>query len=189
MIESNRVREVPEDLERILVSIDPAGTNTRRSDETGIIVLGSVGPDFYVLEDASGHYSPNGWAQRALGLVDKWNADEIIAEKNYGGEMVRATLTAAMDERQETVRIVDVTSRRGKTIRADPVVAQYEKGRVHHVGVLEGLEDQQTSWVLGQSSPDRVDALVHGITRLAIVVAPASISSPAQFAERYGRTA
>jgi phage terminase large subunit-like protein len=68
-------------------------------------------------------------------------------------------------------------------------VALYEKQRVHHVGVIEALEDQLTSWVPGKPSPDRLDALVHGITALSVSIQPATISSPSQFMERYGRTA
>jgi phage terminase large subunit-like protein len=190
MIEFARVREVSTvEMDRLVVAIDPAGTATSRSDETGIIVVGSKGSEFYILEDASGKYSPNGWAQRALGLVDKWTADYIVAEKNYGGNMVRSVLESEMKERAESVRVETVTSRRGKAIRADPIVALYEKQRVHHVGVIEALEDQLTSWVPGKPSPDRLDALVHGVTALSVSIQPATISSPSQFMERYGRTA
>lgn len=187
LVESHRVKVVDFDyatLERIVVSIDPAGTSTARSDETGIVVLGVIGREVYVIEDASGRYSPDGWSQRALGLVDKWDADVIVAEKNYGGDMVKSTLESAMRDRDVVVRIELVTSRKGKAIRADPVVAQYERGYVHHVGVLEGLEDQMTSWVVGKPSPDRVDALVHGVTYLVKNVQPASISTLQEYLKK-----
>jgi len=175
MIEDNRVDEAPE-LERIVVAIDPAGSTGKRSDETGIIVVGTANKEFYVLNDRSGQYSPTGWADRATGALDDYSGDVIVAEKNYGGDMVRSTL----ENSDQDAHIQLVNSRRGKVIRADPIVALYEKGRVHHVGVHKDLEDQMVGWVPGTDSPDRVDALVHGITALAKVVAPASISNPSQ---------
>lgn len=192
LIEAGRVKEDEfsvTEMDRIVVAIDPAGTANRRSDQTGLVVIGRKGSEFYVLEDASARYSPNGWAQRSLGLVEKWDADYIVAERNMGHDLVKRNLNVEMDERKQTVRVEPVLSRRGKQIRADPVEAQYEKGRVHHVGVLVDLENQLTSWVPGSPSPDRLDALVHGITDLAKTIAPASISTPAEFAARYGRPA
>lgn len=170
--------DAPE-LARIVVAVDPAGTANKRSDETGIIVVG-IGHDknLYVLEDLTGKYSPNGWAQKAAQAVDDYSADAIVAEKNYGGDMVRATLENSGTD----ARILLADSRRGKSIRAEPIVALYEKVRVFHVGQrgdLSKLEDEQTTWVPGQGdSPNRVDALVHGITELARHVMPAQISDP-----------
>lgn len=186
IIEDHRVTvdETPE-LVRIIVAIDPAGSSGKRSDETGIVVIGCTKDGhFYVLEDASGKYSPKGWADRAVGLVEKWSADGIVVERNYGGDMVRNTL----ENSDQKVRIIEVISRRGKVIRADPVVALYEKGNVHHVGEKLGdLEDQLLSWVPGSDSPDRLDALVHGVTDLAKVVAPAAIADPRTLRNRHLR--
>lgn len=150
-------------LERIVVGVDPAGSANRRSDETGIIVVGKAGEHFYVLEDGSGRYTPEKWANRTVALYEKWEADKIIAEKNYGGLMVASTL------RNVAGNIIPklVQSRRGKELRAEPVAALYEQGRVHHVGVHQDLEAQMCEWVPGRGdSPDRVDALVHAITEL-----------------------
>lgn len=175
--------DVPE-LVRILVSIDPAGTANARSDETGIIVLG-VGEDnvIYVLEDATGKFSPDGWANRLVDLVKKWSADAIVAEKNYGGDMVKAVLQSVMKERGEEIRILEVTSRRGKHIRAEPIVALYEQGAVKHAPrestALNKLEEEQATWVPGKgSSPNRVDALVHGATELNKGRSPTAIANP-----------
>lgn len=171
MIEANRFNPfviTPESMERIVVAIDPAGTSTRRSDETGIIVLGALNGEVYVFADASGTYSPAGWAGRAVDLYERYQADAIVAEKNYGGEMVESTLRNIDSD----LPIRMVTSRRGKAIRATPIVAAYEQRHVHHPIRMDGilplskLEDQMTEWIAGSDSPDRVDALVHGATDL-----------------------
>jgi phage terminase large subunit-like protein len=172
-------------LDRIVVGIDPAGTHRRRSDETGIIVVGVrvEGSDehFYVLADYSGKYSPKGWADKALHAYETWSADYLVAEVNYGGDMVRHTLETSVADQSLIPRIVEVVSRRGKVIRADPIVGLYERGMVHHVGLhLGDLEDQLVGWVPGSESPDRLDALVHGLTDLARTVAPATIATPDQ---------
>jgi phage terminase large subunit-like protein len=177
-IERHRILDAqfaPLHYDRIVVAIDPAGSIKRKADETGLVVVAVSGTDYYVLEDASGKYSPNAWATRAVNLMEKWSADCLIVERNYGGDMVRTTLENA----DQQARIVEVTSRRGKVIRADPVVALYERGLVHHVGAeLSDLEDQLLGWVPGTDSPDRLDALVHGITDLAKIVEPAAVADP-----------
>ena len=170
-----RVDDAPDELDRIVVAIDPAGTANKKSDETGLVVIGAKGNNYYVLKDASGKYSPRGWASRAVALYRDFSADSIVVETNYGGDMVRTTL----ENIDESPRIEEVNSRRGKVIRADPVVAIYEKERVHHVGTALGeLEDQLVSWVPGNDSPDRLDALVHGLTNLAKTFEPATVADP-----------
>lgn len=171
--------EDPE-LTRIAVSIDPAGTARKKSDETGIIVVGTDGEKFYVLADYSGKYSPSGWANRALTAADTWSADVIVAEQNYGGDMVRAVMENEADKRSELYAIDTVTSRRGKALRADPIAALYEKKKVEHLEVFEDFEEQLTTWVpTGKDeSPDRMDAAVHGITYLAKAVAPTTVADP-----------
>ena len=184
LIENQRVAEAP-DLDRIVVGVDPAGTKTRRSDETGIVVVGVKGEHFYVLADYSGKYSPAEWAEKVLWAHDLWKADAVVVEKTYGKDMVSMTIDSVMEKTKRNARIISVDSRRGKELRAEPVVAFYEKARVHHVGVLDTLEDQQTSWIPGKgSSPDRVDALVHAITELAQVAAPAEIAPPFRLLRR-----
>jgi len=174
MIDLNRVTDLSP-LARVVVSVDPAGTATRRSDETGIIVAGKgEDGDYYVMEDRSGRYTPQGWATRTVASYDANEADRVVIEKNYGGDMVRTTLESV----RPNLPITEVTSRRGKALRADPIVALYEQGRVHHVGVLNELEDQMTTWVVGDSSPDRVDALVHALTHLSGSHGPSEIATP-----------
>jgi phage terminase large subunit-like protein len=174
--EDLRAEEPPYPLDRIVVAVDPAGTNRKKSDETGIIIVGVKDDHYYVLADWSGKYSPKGWADRVMTAYAEFEADAIIVETNYGGDMVRNTLEN-IDERP---RIVEVNSRRGKVIRADPIVALYERGLVHHVKAgLGDLEDQLVSWVPGNDSPDRLDALVHGLTNLARTLEPSTVSDPA----------
>jgi phage terminase large subunit-like protein len=163
------------DMERIVVSIDPAGSSDRKRDETGIVVVGKLGDRYYVIDDLSGHYTPEGWSRAAWDAFDKYEADRIVAEKNYGGEMVLSTLHNARKDGPVSL----VTSRRGKVLRAEPVVSLYEQGRVSHLGVFEELETQMTEWVPAKDdSPDRVDALVHGITDLGNIGEPGAIAVP-----------
>ncbi len=176
--------ELPEYFDRIVVAIDPAGTANARSDETGIVVLGLHNALIYVLQDATGKYSPSGWATEAVRLYNLWSADAIVAEKNYGGDMV----TEVLDKNgASNIRILMVTSRRGKVLRAEPIVALYEKSRVIHLrGKTQDIEDEQLSWVPGPGSPspNRIDALVHGATELAHLVASVEMASPADLEQR-----
>lgn len=166
----------PQEATRIVVAIDPATTANPESDETGIVAAAvqgyGKGAHGYVLRDASGRYSPRGWAERAVALFRELKADRIVAEGNQGGEMVRHTLKSV--DVNVPVRIVHAS--RGKQARAEPVAALYEEGRIHHVGALTGLEDQMTAWVPGESdSPDRVDALVWAMTDLMLTGTEASV--------------
>ena len=158
-------------LGRIVVAIDPAVSNVEGSDETGIVAFGATAAPWqtrhgYVLGDASGRYSPDGWARAAITLADLVGADEIVAEANNGGDLVRSVLRT-----QDTrYRVTLVHASRGKRARAEPVAGLYEQGRMHHVGTFETLEDQACTWVPGETteSPDRVDALVWGATHLML---------------------
>lgn len=170
------------ELVRIVVSVDPAGSANARSDETGIIVLGiSVTGNIYVLADLTGRYTPDGWAEAAHRAHEEWSADAIVAEKNYGGDMVRHTLESTG---RKDVRVILVDSRRGKMLRAEPIVGAYERKIVWHVSSgrtdLAALESEMVEWVPGQgASPNRVDALVHGATELLRGLAgPSSIATP-----------
>ncbi|MGG6429435.1 DNA-packaging protein [Acetobacter ghanensis] len=166
MIDALRVWPEGRRFRRIVVAIDPAGSSHDKSDETGIVVVG-LGYDGqgYVLEDLSGRYSPAGWARMAVLAYRKHQADRIVAERNFGGEMVEATIRAEA----RNVPVKTVNASRGKLVRAEPVMALYEQGRVHHVGAYPELEDQMCQWRPGYGkSPDRVDALVWGVTELLI---------------------
>ena len=122
----------------------------------------------YVLEDGSIKGSPEEWARRAVMLYRKWEADKIVAEKNQGGEMVSAVLKA----QDRSVPVTLVHASRGKIVRAEPVSALYEQNRVHHVGIFDKLEDQMCLFSVdnfrtpAMGSPDRVDALVWGLSEI-----------------------
>lgn len=156
-----------ERLRRIVVAIDPAGGTGKGSTETGIVVAGvDRAGHGYVLADLSGKYNPEQWARRAVTAYRQHKADRIVAERNFGGDMVEATIR--MIDRSVPVRMV--TASRGKMLRAEPVVALYEQHRVSHSPGLHELEDQLCQWDPrgNDPSPDRMDALVWGITDLMV---------------------
>ena len=166
-IEAARVREAPE-LSRVVVAVDPAVSSRSSSSETGIVVAGADEDGHaYVLADASGQMSPDGWARRAIAMMDRYGADRIIGESNNGGDLVEHTIRTAYEGR--AVPYKSVRASRGKYARAEPVSALYEQGKVHHVGGLDALEDQMCTWSPGsEGSPDRLDALVWAITELLL---------------------
>jgi len=161
-----RVDAAP-DLRRVVVAIDPAVTAHAGSDETGIVVAG-LGLDgrVYVLEDLSGVFPAEQWARRAVEAFRRHRADRIVCEVNNGGDLVEGTLRAV----DRSVPVKQVRATRGKALRAEPVAALYEQGRVSHVGSLSRLEDQCASWdpAGDHRSPDRLDALVWALTELAV---------------------
>lgn len=160
IIDGARVLKAP-DLERVVVGIDPSATST--GDEAGIVVAGRQDSEYYVLADASLQASPDGWARAAVIAYHKYNADRIVAEDNNGGEMVETTIKQV----DRSVPVTRVHASRGKQTRAEPVSAIYEQGRVHHVGSFSQLEDEMCLWVPGDASPNRMDALVWALTKLA----------------------
>ena len=160
-ISATRVESAPE-CERIVVGVDPSGVK----GSTGIVVVGAAGDHRYVLEDATiRHPTPQEWAARVIKVAAKWKADTVIAEKNYGGDMVESTLA----ELDPDIYVDVVSATRGKVQRAQPYSVLYAKGRAHHVGVHQELELEMVSWVPGDTtwSPNRVDALVWALHGLA----------------------
>jgi hypothetical protein len=154
------------DLRRIVVAIDPSATST--GNEAGIIASGKNGEDAYVLADESIQGSPLAWATAAVTLYHRLRADRIVAEANNGGEMVELTIRQ-VDPR---VPVTLVHASRGKQTRAEPIAAQYERGKVHHVGNFEKLEDEMCLWCPGDESPNRMDALVWSLTELMLSPMP-----------------
>lgn len=164
LLSRQRVPRIPPDLTRIVVGVDPSGG----SAEIGIVAAG-LGADGrgYVLDDetAKGALGPLHWARAACGLYRTRQADRIVAEKNFGGDMVESTLRMA----DPAVSIKLVSASRGKAVRAEPVAALYEDGRVFHVGTFPELEAEMTGWVPGDpESPNRLDALVWALTELLV---------------------
>jgi hypothetical protein len=159
-----RPDQVP-NLRRVVVALDPAATASATSDETGLIVAGiDYSGGVWVLEDATLKASPLGWATAALSALKRHNGDRIVAEVNNGGDMVEATIRQA--DRAAPYRAVHAT--RGKMLRAEPVAALYEQGRVTHVHGLGRLEAELITYSggAGEKSPNRLDALVWAVTEL-----------------------
>ena len=167
MIDDARIPDNEErELTQIVVAIDPAVTANENSDETGIVVCGKDGQNhFFVLEDASGKHTPDGWAREAVRLFYEWQADRVVAEVNNGGDLVERLLRSI--DRNIPYRAVHAS--RGKLMRAEPVSALYEQGRVHHVGSFPPLENQMCTYTAdrNQPSPDRLDALVWAISEMS----------------------
>lgn len=159
----------PDKMDRIVIGVDPAGTANKRSDLTGIIVAGLQGKKGYVLADHSGKYSPQQWANIVNDLYESYSADCIVAERNYGGDMVKDVLMHAVGETIPP-RIKVPHGQRSKALRAEPIVGLYEQKRViHKSGAdLSKLENEMLTWVpaSGMPSPNRVDALVWALGEL-----------------------
>jgi phage terminase large subunit-like protein len=163
-LEAHRVTEHPA-LQRIVVAVDPSISSG--GDEAGILVAGrGVDRQYYALEDASLQASPDQWAFAAVTEYRKHLANELVAEKNQGGEMVALTIKTVKGAPE--VRLIHAS--RGKQARAEPVAALYEQGKVHHVGFFPQLEDELCSWEpnSGMPSPNRLDALVYAVTALML---------------------
>jgi len=162
-----RVTQHP-DLARIVVAIDPAVSTGDESDDTGIIVAG-IAPYMgalhgYILDDLTIKGTPDQWATAAVTGYYRHRADKVVGEVNNGGDMVEHTVRTV----DKSIPFKAVHASRGKYIRAEPVSALYEQGRVHHVGFFPELEDQLCEWVPGDTSPDRLDALVWALTELML---------------------
>jgi phage terminase large subunit-like protein len=155
---------------RVVVAVDPAVSCGEDSDETGIIVAAQGADDhYYVLADSSGRHPSTRWGALVISLYRQYQADRVVAEANNGGDLVKELLRTF--DRALPVRLVHAS--RGKYVRAEPVSALYDQGRVHHVGTFAALEDQMAGFTPDldrdtQGSPDRVDALVWAITELML---------------------
>lgn len=168
LIAAAHALQIRHELVRTVVAVDPATTASDESDETGIVATSSYGAgdnrQYSVDGDYSGKYSPNGWAQKAIGAYEQHNADAIVIETNQGGDMAESTLRNAGFKG----RIVRVHASKGKFARAEPISALYEQGRVAHKGALYLLENQLMEYVpaTAKKSPDRLDAMVWALTEL-----------------------
>ena len=166
MIEKTRLSEdTDRELQKVIVAVDPAVTSNENSDETGIIVVGrDFAGRFYVLEDLSGVNTPDRWARIAVDAYYDFQADMIVAETNQGGDLVERLIRSV----DPLIPYRSVRATRGKMVRAEPISALYEQEKVHHIGYFPELEQQMVSYT-GEtnSSPDRLDALVWGLTELS----------------------
>lgn len=167
IINKARVSDINlDELVRIVVGIDPAGTGKETSSETGILVCGvDSNLEGYVIDDLSCRKRPKGWASEAIRAYYRYKADRIIAEVNFGGDMVESVIRNIDPD----VSYKSIYASRGKRARAEPVSALYEKGRIHHIGIFKDLEDQMCNFTPEtKKSPDRIDALVWCFTELII---------------------
>lgn len=169
------IRDLPP-CSRIVVAVDPSGikADEDEGDSQGLVVAGRLrSPDeqgrsrFVIIEDATCRLSPAGWGRLAVQRYHHFKADVIVAERNFGGEMVASTIRTA--DRNAKVKLV--TASRGKTVRAEPIAALYEQKRVFHLPGLGDLENQMmhftTTGYVGEGSPDRVDAAVWALSELS----------------------
>lgn len=171
LIDQTRVKRVPE-FTKVVIGVDPPAGVT----ECGIIVAG-LGTDnnAYILDDVSIAAKPATWGGRVAKSFNEWTANEVVAEKNNGGDMVEHTLQTAMYKKNGVYRpagasipVKLVYASRSKRTRAEPVSVLYERGWVHHAGTFADLEDELCTWVPGDASPNRLDALVWSIWALMI---------------------
>jgi predicted phage terminase large subunit-like protein len=163
LMETCRPKFVPEFV-RIVVAVDPSVEGTK--NETGIVVC-AQGADGhgYVLADRSTMGSPDKWAKKVVRTFNEFKADRIIAEVNQGGEMVERVIRTV----DEDVPYKKVRASKGKIARAEPIAAFYEQGKVFHMEHFGKLEDQMCSYVPGETkSPDRLDALVWGLSEIML---------------------
>jgi phage terminase large subunit-like protein len=170
LLEQCRVREVPP-LRRIVVAVDPPVSSGKRADACGIVAAGIAedGIVYVMADDTVSSVTPTAWANKAIALWRRLEADALVVEVNQGGEMVRSVI----NEVDHTVPVTPVRALRGKWLRAEPVATLYEQGRVKHVGSFAALEDEMcdfaSSGLSSGRSPDRLDAMVWAVASLALV--------------------
>jgi hypothetical protein len=149
-------------LKRIVTGVDPSGSVN--GDEVGIITAGiAENGNIYILSDKTKGATPLEWATLCTNELKAFNGDAIVAERNYGGDMVKANILNV----DRFTRVIEVSASKGKDVRAEPVVGLYEQGKVFHARGLFKLENEMLTWVKGVGdSPNRIDALVWAVTEL-----------------------
>lgn len=173
--------ELP-DMQRILIAVDPSGSGDELNtdaDAIGIVVVG-LGTDghAYLLEDLTIKAGPQTWGNVVAAAFDRWQADRVVAEKNYGGDMVRFVIQTARPGTPVTM----VNATRGKAVRAEPISALHEQGRIRFAGNFPDLEDELLAMTIhgyaGDRSPNRADAFVWGMTALFPSIIPKPEKKP-----------
>ena len=173
LIDTWRVSDVP-DMTRVVVAVDPSGAgdeDNEGNDAIGIVVCGlGIDGNGYVLEDLTIKAGPQTWGSVAVSAYERHMADLIVAEKNFGGEMVRFVVQSAEKELQKRAPFKFVQASRGKVVRAEPISSLQEKGKVRFAGRFNHLEDELCAFThngyKGEKSPNRADAFVWGMTEL-----------------------
>lgn len=158
---------------RIVVGVDPSGSDgSERGDFIGIVTAGRLRESGHavVLRDRTVQARPEEWAKIVVAEYDFWEADSVVAEANFGGDMVRAVVQSAADR---PIPVKMVTASRGKHVRAEPVSRLYEQERVHHAKALPQLDDELCFFTpngyMDDTSPNRADAMVWAITDLMLL--------------------
>jgi phage terminase large subunit-like protein len=170
LLEQCRVRDAPP-MQRIVVAVDPPVSSGKRADACGIVAAGIAedGIVYVMADDTVSSVTPTAWANKAIALWRRLQADALVVEVNQGGEMVRSVI----NEVDHTVPVTPVRALRGKWLRAEPVATLYEQGRVKHAGSFAALEDEMcdfaSSGLSSGHSPDRLDAMVWAVASLALV--------------------
>ena len=156
------------DLQRIVIGVDPSGSgdvDNADNDEIGIVVV-ALGTDgvAYVLEDVSLKAGPAKWGSVAVSAYERHSADIVVGEVNYGGAMVQHVIQSAREAGGRRANFKAVTASRGKVVRAEPISALFEQGKVRMVGDFDQLEQEMLSFnttgYMGDGSPNRADALI-----------------------------
>lgn len=193
-LDRDRVKHAPDNLVRIGVGVDPSGG----AGEQGIVVVGKQLVKVenrqeihgFVLADRSGRWSPAEWGRRAVRAAIDFGADVILVETNFGGDMAMATIQGQAENEGVSVPVRKLTASRGKRVRAEPVAALSERGRWHHVGIFDRLEEQLATWTPEAGySPDRLDAMVWPAWDLRMVgraSAPGSMASSKLMSRKIG---
>ncbi len=166
-IEACRVQKSPK-LVRIIVGVDPSGSAASKESATGIVAvgLGSDGHGYVLADSTVESPTPEQWGKAVVACYNLLEADLVVGEINFGGDMVESNVRA-VDKR---IPFKQVRASRGKAQRAEPVSSLYQQGRIHHLGCLPKLEDEMCEWEPGVSagSPNRIDALVWAVTKLML---------------------
>lgn len=165
MVIAAQIKTFTEYPERTVVAVDPAVTNNADSDETGIVVASGYGEQYNVDADYTVKASTQTWAVRVINAYNEHKADAVVVETNQGGDLVENVLRL----NGFTGRLIKVHAKKGKALRAEPIVALYEQGLVSHSDGLEDLESEMMEWVPfnTKDSPNRIDAAVYALTELS----------------------
>lgn len=166
MLEQAKAKK-PGPIKRTVIAVDPAMSNSDTSDAHGIVVVSiDENNEGIVHEDLSTKGSPNTWGNRVVNAYHKYNANCIVAEVNQGGDLVEHLIKTI----DPSIKVVKVHASKSKFARAEPVAALYEQGKIAHLGSMPDLEAELTEYVPmnATKSPDRLDALVWGVTYLMI---------------------
>ena len=166
LIEKTRIKieDLPE-MKRIVIGVDPATTSGENSDETGIVVAGKgIDDRYYIIADKTDRLTANRWGTLVISLYYKWQAHRVVCETNAGGDLI----TKVLKDIDPNVPYTGVHASKNKVLRAEPISALYEQGKVSHAGIFKLLEDQMCNYVMGsKNSPDRLDAMVWAMDALS----------------------